>query len=51
MKIVVIGGTGRVGSKLVGLLREHGHEVLAAAPSSGVDTITGEGVARSRRSS
>ena len=45
MKIVVIGGTGRVGSKLVGLLREHGHEVLAAAPSSGVDTITGEGVA------
>ena len=45
MKIVVIGGTGRVGSKLVGLLREHGHEVLAAAPSSGVNTITGEGVA------
>ena len=45
MKIVVIGGTGRVGSKLVGLLREDGHEALAAAPSSGVNTITGEGVA------
>ncbi len=49
MKIVVIGGTGRVGSKLVGLLREHGHEVLAAAPSSGVNTVTGEGVADALR--
>ena len=45
MKVVVIGGTGRVGSKLVGLLREHGHEALAASPNSGVNTITGEGVA------
>ena len=45
MKIVVIGGTGRVGSKLVDLLREHGHEALAAAPNTGVDTITGEGLA------
>ena len=45
MKIVVIGGTGRVGSKLVELLRARGHEPLAAAPSSGVNTLTGEGVA------
>jgi uncharacterized protein YbjT (DUF2867 family) len=45
MKIVVIGGTGRVGSKLIDLLREHGHEALAAAPNTGVDTITGEGLA------
>lgn len=45
MKIVVIGGTGRVGSKLVDLLREHGHEPLAAAPNTGVDTITGDGLA------
>ncbi len=45
MKIVVIGGTGRVGSKVVALLREHGHEVLAASPNTGVNTITGEGVA------
>src|SRR6478672_9800838 len=45
MKIVVIGGTGRVGSKLVDLLRAHGHEPLAASPNSGVDTITGDGLA------
>ena len=45
MKIVVIGGTGRVGSKLVELLRGHGHDALAAAPNTGVDTITGEGLA------
>jgi len=45
MKIVVIGGTGRVGSRLVDLLREHGHEALAAAPNTGVNTITGEGLA------
>jgi uncharacterized protein YbjT (DUF2867 family) len=44
MKIVVIGGTGRVGSELVSVLREHGHEALPAAPSLGVDTITGEGL-------
>ena len=44
MKIVVIGGTGRVGTKLVDLLREHGHEAVAASPNSGVDTITGEGL-------
>jgi len=45
MKIVVIGGTGRVGSKIVDRLRQHGHDTLPAAPSTGVNTITGEGVA------
>lgn len=45
MKIVVIGGTGLIGSKLVTALRGKGHEVLAASPDSGVNTITGEGLA------
>src|SRR5215472_8116187 len=45
MKIVVIGGTGLIGSKLVKKLREHRHEAVAAAPSSGVNSITGEGLA------
>src|SRR4051794_15620402 len=45
MKIVVIGGTGLIGSKLVTKLREHGHEALAASPNSGVNTLTGEGLA------
>ncbi len=45
MKIVVIGGTGLIGSKLVTKLREHGHEAVAAAPNTGVNTITGEGLA------
>ena len=45
MKIVVIGGTGLVGSRLVRKLREHGHDAVAASPSSGVNTITGEGLA------
>jgi uncharacterized protein YbjT (DUF2867 family) len=44
MKIVVIGGTGLIGSKVVDRLRKHGHEVLAAAPSSGVNALTGEGL-------
>ena len=44
MKIVVIGGTGLIGSKLVNLLRERGQEVLAASPGSGVNTLTGEGL-------
>jgi uncharacterized protein YbjT (DUF2867 family) len=44
MKIVVIGGTGLIGSRLVGILRNKGHEVLAASPDSGVNTITGEGL-------
>ncbi|MFL6585031.1 MAG: SDR family oxidoreductase [Chthoniobacterales bacterium] len=46
MKIVVIGGTGLIGKKLVNTLRERGHEVVAASPSSGVNTVTGEGLAR-----
>jgi uncharacterized protein YbjT (DUF2867 family) len=45
MKIVVIGGTGRVGSSVVRRLSEQGHDAVAAAPSTGVDTITGEGLA------
>src|SRR5216684_6294421 len=45
MKIVVIGGSGLIGTKLVHKLREHGHEVVAASPSSGVNTLTGEGLA------
>ena len=44
MKIVVIGGTGLIGSKTVAILREGGHEVVAAAPNTGVNTITGEGL-------
>jgi uncharacterized protein YbjT (DUF2867 family) len=45
MKIVVIGGTGLIGSKLVEKLREDGHEPLAASPDTGVDTLTGDGLA------
>lgn len=45
MKIVVIGGTGLIGSKTVAILREHGHDVVAASPNNGVNTITGEGLA------
>jgi uncharacterized protein YbjT (DUF2867 family) len=45
MKIVVIGGTGLIGSKLVSRLRQKGHEVVAASPNTGVNTITGEGLA------
>ena len=45
MKIVVIGGTGLIGSKLVDMLRGHGHEAVAAAPNTGVNTMTGEGLA------
>jgi uncharacterized protein YbjT (DUF2867 family) len=44
MKIVVIGGTGLIGSKLVAVLRQRGQEVLAASPNSGVNTLTGEGL-------
>jgi len=46
MKIVVIGGTGLIGSKTVSILRKGGHQVLAASPNSGVNTITGEGLAK-----
>lgn len=45
MKIVVMGGTGLIGTKLVAILGEHGHDVVAAAPNTGVNTLTGEGVA------
>jgi uncharacterized protein YbjT (DUF2867 family) len=45
MKIVVIGGTGLIGSKLVEKLRAEGHEAVAASPDTGVDTLTGEGLA------
>jgi uncharacterized protein YbjT (DUF2867 family) len=45
MKIVVIGGTGLVGSKLVGALRDQGHEAVPASPGTGVDTLTGAGLA------
>jgi len=45
MKIVVIGGTGLIGSKLIPKLAELGHEVVAAAPNTGVNTLTGEGLA------
>src|SRR6201990_2071153 len=44
MKIVVIGGTGLIGSKTVAILRQGGHEVLAASPANGVNSITGEGL-------
>ena len=44
MKVVVIGGTGLIGSKTVAILRQGGHEVIAASPNSGVNTITGHGV-------
>src|ERR687894_1295523 len=44
MKIVVIGGTGLIGSKTVAILRQGGHEVVAASPQSGINSITGEGI-------
>jgi uncharacterized protein YbjT (DUF2867 family) len=44
MKIVVIGGTGLIGSRTVAILRQDGHEVVAASPQSGINTITGEGL-------
>jgi uncharacterized protein YbjT (DUF2867 family) len=45
MKIVVIGGSGLIGSKLVNKLQEHGHAAVPASPDSGVNTLTGEGLA------
>jgi uncharacterized protein YbjT (DUF2867 family) len=45
MKIVVIGGSGLIGSKVVSILRQRGHEVVAASPSTGVNTLTGAGLA------
>jgi uncharacterized protein YbjT (DUF2867 family) len=46
MKIVVVGGSGLIGKKLVAILRKRGHEVVAASPSSGVNSVTGEGLAQ-----
>lgn len=46
MKIVVIGGTGLIGTKLINKLKEKGHDAIAASPSTGVNTITGEGLAQ-----
>jgi uncharacterized protein YbjT (DUF2867 family) len=46
MRIVIIGGTGRIGSRVVTLLRERGHDVVPAAPDTGVNTVTGEGLAK-----
>ena len=45
MKVVIIGGTGLIGSKVVKLLREHGHDAVPASPDSGVNTLTGAGLA------
>jgi len=45
MKFVVVGGSGLIGKKVVNILRQHGHQVVPASPSSGVNTITGEGLA------
>src|SRR5437867_8926418 len=46
MKIIVIGGTGLIGAKVVKNLRDKGHEVVAASPSKGINTVTGEGLAQ-----
>ena len=46
MKVVIIGGTGLIGSKLVTRLREHGHQAVPASPDTGVNTLTGEGLAQ-----
>ncbi len=51
MKLVVIGGSGLIGSKLVSKLREQGHEAVAASPNSGVNTLTGDGLAEALRGS
>ncbi|MGW2424449.1 hypothetical protein ACWC0C_35300 [Streptomyces sp. NPDC001709] len=45
LKIVVVGGTGLIGSQVVALLRDSGHEALSPAPATGVDAVTGEGLA------
>ncbi|HVD32666.1 MAG TPA: NAD-dependent epimerase/dehydratase family protein, partial [Gemmatimonadales bacterium] len=46
MKVVIIGGSGLIGSKLVARLREQGHEAVPASPDTGVNTLTGEGLAQ-----
>lgn len=50
MKIVVIGGTGLIGTKVVAQLRQKGHQVIAASPATGINTITGEGLAEAMNS-
>lgn len=45
MKIVVIGGTGLIGKKLIPLLRQRGHDAVPASPGTGVNTLTGQGLA------
>jgi uncharacterized protein YbjT (DUF2867 family) len=45
MKVVAIGGSGLIGSKVVARLAEHGHEAIASSPKSGVNTLTGQGLA------
>jgi len=49
MKIVVIGGSGLIGSKVVANLRQSGHQVIAASPATGIDTITGQGLAEAMK--
>ena len=49
MKIVVIGGSGLIGKKLLPILRKRGHEAVSASPSSGVNAVTGEGLAEALR--
>ncbi len=49
MKLTIIGGTGLIGSKLVTRLKEQGHEAVPAAPNTGVNTLTGEGLAEALR--
>jgi uncharacterized protein YbjT (DUF2867 family) len=44
MKIVVVGGSGLIGTKVVALLRQNGHQVISASPATGINTITGEGL-------
>ena len=51
MKIVVIGGTGLIGSKTTRILRQRGHEVVAVSPNTGVNSITGEGLKEADRKS
>src|SRR5690348_13299045 len=46
MKMVILGGTGLIGSKVVAHLREHGHTAVPASPDTGVNTLTGEGLAQ-----
>ena len=46
MKLIIVGGTGLIGSRLVPLLKKHGHEAVPASPGTGVNSLTGEGLAQ-----